>query len=144
MIDRKLLDKVMNAVEAVSLDAYAQVTLHSSGNIKIWLWPIGGSNTILPTEARHRILAVMTTLVGKMEKKQDLSSDIDFVGKTDTLSIRINRVDVCKIVGYKITKKIQPKMIDSGEMEEIVEKKAISDCDIKSGKFSEKDIEVPA
>jgi len=153
MINMEKLLKVVDAMNALP-DMSVTLTLESSGamNVSCWVkeyW----SGAVLTEERRHEVLAILTPLVGKMEKEVN-GTAIGYAGARDDLRINLNRIDKCTIVGYKKVTKRVPKMetrvvkeekeVETGEFEEEEELKPITDCEIRMGKASESDIEVPA
>lgn len=138
-MDYEKIRQLINALEKVSV---VRFYLDVLGNeIRLAIFP---KEYIFSEEERHQIVAAMTPFVGRMEKKQDIGIDIDFHGRSDDLDIRINRVEACKILGYKIERKTRPKMIDSGETEIIESRKTITSCDLEKGRFAMADVEEPA
>lgn len=143
MLDREKLNRVIDAYESIVEISDPDISINAQGEIKLTVWPKSWVRE--PTDdERHTLVNTLTPLVGKMDK-QISGTSIGFAGSADGISVSIYRADVCKVVGYKtkITKK--PKVIEvEDEFVEEEERIAITDCDIKAGKFSEADIEVPA
>jgi len=140
LINREKLNRILTLVESnpnirADLDIQAP-----SGRMRLWIWRINSAP--FNEQERHEVLAQFTPLVGRVDKKRDLG-DIDFVGSCEDLEIRINCAEACTIVGYKIRRKQKPKMVAvEGEYEEDIERVPVTDCDIKSGKYSAEDLEV--
>lgn len=152
MIDREKVAKVMDAVDSISEITRPSFSVNSGGSILISVWPASwGEN--LSDENRHKVLAALTPLVGRLDKKVD-GTTIDYKGSGNDISINIYRIDSCKIVGYKktvarVAKKEmrtveKEEEVETGEYEEEEKLVPITDCQIREGKASESDIEVPA
>lgn len=125
-------------------DADLQIT--SKGLLTLKVFPDGWwmTGNEWPDEKRHKILALLTPFVGKLNKEVD-GTHIGYCGEKDNLYIRLSYVDKCKIVGYKtVTKTVKKEVEREPEYieEEMTEQVPITDCAIREGKFSEDDIEV--
>jgi hypothetical protein len=146
MIDREQVAKFIDALDALQEES-ATLELTQEGKITFRVYPKEWwADKKWSEEKRHQYLSLLTPLVGKLEKKLD-GKNIGYAGDKDNVSIRLNYVDQCKILGYKVaTKTVRKEVEREPEYEEVVEevRTAITDCDIRSGKFSESDIEVTA
>jgi hypothetical protein len=152
MIDREKVSKVMDAMDAISEITRPNFTVNSDGTISMGVWPATWGDN-LSDENRHKILGVLTPLVGRLDKKVD-GTTIDYKGWGNGISISVYRIDSCKIVGYKKTVERVAKKetrvvkkeeeVETGEFEEEEKLVPITDCQIREGKASESDIEVPA
>lgn len=139
MIDRERLTKVADA-----MDALTELGIRSTVDVKteeytwnFWAWcPIGMEENL-----RRKVIAIMTRLVGKMEIQ-----DSNWYGiKEGEIDAMAYQAQACKIVGYKKETKMVKKEIEHETKYEEVEEEVsipVTDCDIKSGKFSLSDIEV--
>lgn len=126
------------------MDALTELKIESSADVKtdadwqVWAWcPVG-----LEEERRRKIIAALTPLVGKM----NLSGE-SWVGEGNGICVRAYQAQACKILGYKtVTKTVRKEIKRDPEYEEVEEEVSvpITDCDVKSGRFTESDIEVPA
>lgn len=140
MIDREKLEKAVQVVESLDdLGIKIDLEIYSDNrNWRFWAWCQEG----MPEDTRRKMIAICTPLVGKMEL-----SGQDWEGSGNGFVVYLNRANACKIVGYKTTvKKVKREIEREPEYEEVEEevKIPITDCDLKAGKFSESDIEVPA
>jgi hypothetical protein len=147
MINREELTKMLDAFEKLENED-AELSITSKGKILLRVYPLNwwSRGSEWPEEKRHSILALLTPFVGKMEKTIE-GTTIGYKGEKDNISIRMNYVDKCKVVGYKIVTKTVKKEVerDPEYVEEEVEQRvAITDCDLRAGKFQEDDIEVRA
>lgn len=147
MIDRSRVEKCLGVMDQLSEES-VDLTIQETGDMSLVVYPKNWwSDAVQWTdEKRHGVLALLTPLVGRLDKKVD-GTTIGYTGEKDGISIRINYADKCKIVGYKTTTKTVRKEIERPtEFEEVEEevRVPITDCDIRSGKFSKDDIEVPA
>lgn len=139
MINRERLEKVAQAI-----DALTEIGIRGTCDIKpenlwsFWAWcPIG-----MEDEKRRKVIAIVTPLVGKMR----LSGE-HWKGKNEAIEVLAYQAQACKIVGYKTQiEKVRKEIEREPEYEEVEEEVRIpiSDCDIKAGKYSEEDVEVPA
>ena len=139
MIDREQLEKVAQAMDAISeLGIQSSCDVKSNYKWSLYAWC---DVNIEATKCR-KLVAIMTPLVGKMTLQ-----DGSWKGEGDAFEVCAYQAQVCKIVGYKIEKKMVKKEIErEPEFEEVEEavKIPITDCDIKQGKFTEADVEVSA
>lgn len=151
MIDREKLSKIVDAMEKLD-DFDVGLSVNGSGRMSLTIYVKGWWSGTRPTEERrHQVLALVTPLVGKMEKEVD-GTDIGYKGQADNLSININRIDKCTILGYKKVTKRVPKTttkmveeeVETGEFEDEEELLPITDCQVRMGQASESDVEVPA
>ena len=146
MIDREKVEKCLAVLDQLP-EEQANIEIHSFGKIEMTVYPkhwyLGGKQW--SDDRRHEVLALCTPLVGRLDKQED-GGNIGYRGEKDDLTVRLNYVDKCKIVGHKTVTKTVKREIKPAEYEEVEEtvEVAISDCDIRTGKFSESDIEVPA
>lgn len=145
MIDRQKINKVLDCVYKYSETENLSISISPSGDISVSIYPKGWWNegTHWSDEKRHEVLASVTPLVGKMEKHIS-DRNIGYSGSKDGISIRLDYINQCKILGYKTIKKTVQKEIERKpeyETEEVEERVAITDCDLRQGKFKESDIE---
>lgn len=139
-MNREQINKILDSFERLPEGIRYYLEIKNSG-LEINIWP-GDWYTPYSDNDRHKVIALLTPFVGKLEKIKTVGTDIDFIGEIEGCKVQINRADVCKIVGYKVTTTAKPKMVATGDIEIIEERQTITDCDIKSGKFSEADITV--
>ena len=147
MIDRDQVEKCLAVLDQISEES-VDVRIYGDGKVELTIYPKNWwLNAIQWTDQkRHEVLALVTPLVGKMEKQVD-GTTIGYTGEKDNLKIRMNYVDKCKIVGYKTVTKTIKKEVEREPEYETTEEEVrvpITDCDIRTGKFSKDDIEVPA
>lgn len=146
MIDRERIEKCLKVIDELSEESI-ELMVSGNGAINLRIYPKGWIyDHKWSDEKRHQVLALVTTLVGKMEKQVD-GINIGYKGDKDNLSIRLNYVDQCKVVGYKTVTKTIRKEIEREpeyETEEVEQRIPITDYDIRTGKFKEDDIEVTA
>lgn len=147
MIDREKINKLLDAMELLA-EEKVSLTIENDGDIGFSVYPKNWwtDGEKWDDAKRHKVLGLVTPFVGKMEKRLN-GTDIGYTGQKDHLTIRLNYVDQCKIVGYKtVTKKVQKEIEKPVEFEEVEETTQIpiTDCEIRQGKFSESDIEIPA
>lgn len=139
MINRERLEKV-----AQTIDTLGEIGIRGTCDIKpdslwsFWAWcPVG-----MEEEKRRKVIAILTPLVGKMHLEGE-----HWKGTNEFIDVMAYQAQACKIIGYKkIVKKVKKEIEREPEYEEVEEEVRIpiSDCDIKAGKYSETDIEVPA
>ena len=146
-LNREKINAVLDVVEQLT-EENLTVSITGNGNIDVRLYPKNwwASGCEWPEEKRHKILAMATPLVGKLNKEVD-GMHIGYRGEKEGISIRMNYVDKCKVMGYKTVTKTVKKEIERDpeyEVEEVEERIPITDCDLRQGKFSEEDIEVKA
>lgn len=144
--------KVIEAVSEANNYCDAQVTFYGDGRINIYASPKNWGST-LEEYARHKVLGLLTPLVGKLSKRNQ-DTQIHYEGADGNTKVEIRRADTCKIVGYKkrirLIAKVEIKTVkkeeevETGEYEEQEELIAITDCQIREGSAHEDDIEVPA
>lgn len=142
MLNRELLNKIFDKTDELEGIVNVDIQIYPGGAILLWVTPRSYFKP-LPEEDRHKILAAFTPFVGKIE----LVSNTDYKGEKDGVTVYLSRAKECKTVGYKIVKKTVRKEIErEPEYEEVEEEvqQPITDCDIKAGRASESDIEVPA
>ena len=147
MIDREKVNKVIDVLERLSEDS-AHAEIQADGSIQLIVFPKNwwASGSPWTDDRRHEVLALCTPLVGRLDK-QESNGNIGYRGEKDGLEVRLNYVEKCKIVGYKtVTKMVKKEIARPPEYEEVEEEErvAITDCDIRTGRFKEDDIEVPA
>ena len=148
MIDREKVEKCLAVLDQIPQEC-AGLEIKADGRLELIVYPKDwlSSSVQWTPERRHEVLALCTPLVGRLEK-QESGGNIGYEGEKDGLLVRLNYVDKCKIVGYKTVTKTVKKEIERPEpeyeTEEVEERVAITDCDIKTGRFKEDDIEVPA
>jgi hypothetical protein len=145
MIDREKLNKVLDAVEALTDPVEATITVTGYGDITINVYPKDFWETGWTEEQRHKNLAAMTPLVGRLEKVVS-GTDIGYKGEANGIFIRLNYVDSCKILGYRTEKKIVRKEVPVEVTYEDVEEEVrvpVTDCEIRSGTATMEDIEIP-
>jgi hypothetical protein len=149
MIDRQKVEKFLTVLDAMGEES-ATFSIKQDGRMELSVYPqdYWRDGKHWSDEKRHKMLTLVTPLVGKMEKYLS-GRDIGYKGETEDTTIRLAYVDQCKILGYKtVTKKVKREIErpDPVEYEEVEEEEriTITDCDLKTGKFSESDIEVPA
>ena len=129
-------ENLKKAIEAKrQVKGYCTVTVEHDWKIKVYAHP--------DSSKVHEAVAALTPLTGRMEKQEGFGS-IDFCGENESFSTKVITLEECKILGYKLKKSSKPVMVESGEMEEVVEREAITDCAIRQGKYTKADIEVPA
>ena len=144
MINREQVEKCLAVMDALP-DDDVELSINSK-IIELKVYPKNWYYAEKPwtDEKRHEVLGIVTPLVGKLDKVVD-GGNIGYKGEKDGLSIRMNYVDKCKIVGYKtVTKTVRKEVEKEPEYvtEEVEQRIAITDCDIRTGKFSQDDIEV--
>jgi hypothetical protein len=147
MINREEVKAVLDVMENLT-DEDVTIEILGTGKIYIRLYPKNwwSHGSEWPEEKRHKILAMVTPLVGKLNKEVD-GTHIGYKGEKGNIAIRMNYVDKCKVLGYKtVTKTVKEEVEREPEYveKEVEERIAITDCDIRQGKFSEDDIEVTA
>lgn len=147
MINREQINKFLDVLEQLP-DDEVTLEIHQSGTIEFKVYPKhwwqAGENWT--EEKRHKVLAICTPLVGKLEKHVE-GRNIGYTGSKDNASVKLCYVDQCKVVGYKTVKKTVKREVERPvEFEEVEEEEtvAITDCDIRQGRYSESDVEVPA
>ena len=149
MINRQKLNKVLNVIERLNNPSEATVTARGDGKIEVAVWPMNwwSDRKYWSADERHKNLAVLTTLVGKLEIIVD-DGKISYKGERDEITIGLYYVGKCKILGYKNIVEMVEREIERKELKyETVEKTRqipITDCDIRMGKFKMEDIEVKA
>lgn len=149
MIDREKIEKAIQALETLqNVDKdYTKLTIRKNDlQFDIYTNDWWKSGTHWTDEERHANLGLLTPLVGKLEKKES-DKNIGYAGEKDGISVNVNYVDQCKILGYKtVTKTVKKEIEREPEYEEVEEEQqiAITDCDIRTGRFKEDDIEVTA
>ena len=141
MIDKTKVSKCVDAMnELIDLNAGLRPDLTiKDGRWTLWVF---GPSEGIPDDKRQKAIAILTPLVGKMQ-----AVGLDWEGSTEEISIYFPHVQLCKVVVYKkIVRKVKKEIEREPEYEEVEEEVQvpISDCDIKAGRFSESDIEVPA
>lgn len=151
MIDREKLNKILDARDSLEGIINVEVTCYASGGFRVWVSKDWGKE--LSEENRHKTLAILTPLVGRMEK-QVSGTDISYSGELGNVNVYLSNVDKCKIVGWKkvvksvaktaVKEVVQEQEVETGDFEEQEELVPITDCEIRMGKASESDIEVPA
>jgi len=140
MIDRQKLEKIVNVIDSLTgLGLRTSCDIKSDSGIwYFWVYCERGMEETL----RRKMIALCTTLVGRMEVTGE-----SWTGEGNGISVYANNAQACKILGYKkVTKMVKEEIAREPQYLE-VEKEVdvpITDCDIKSGKFTEKDIEVRA
>jgi hypothetical protein len=145
MINREQVGKFLDALEVLKNES-ASLQIEQDGMIHMTVYPKEWwSGKKWTDEKRHDVLSLLTPLVGRLDK-QVSGTDIGYSGKKDNVTIHLNYVDQCKILGYKTVTKTVKKEIERPEpveYEEVEEEQriAITDCGIREGKFSESDIE---
>jgi len=147
MINRDDVEKCLIVLEKLANES-ADMTISSSGHIELEIYPKNWYYSAVQwsDEKRHEVLSLVTPLVGRMEKQVD-GTNIGYRGEKEKLTIRMNYVDKCKVLGYKkVTKTVQKEIEREPEYETVEEEiqVPITDCDIRQGKFKEEDIEVEA
>lgn len=146
MIDREKINKFLDAMDQLS-EEDADMTIDENGAVSLQVYPKnwwGGARW--NEEKRHKMLALLTPLVGTLAKYED-GGNIGYRGDKPGVTIRLAFIDKCKILGYRTVTKTVRKEIEREpefETEEVEERIAITDCDVKRGRFKEEDIEVPA
>lgn len=151
MINRELLNAVIDKLDVIGVNNEVSLTMNNDSKDKytigVSIYPRNWwSGYVWTDEERHAALALMTPLVGKLTK-EETNGSIGYEGAADGVTVSLNRVQACKILGYKIVKKTVKKEIEKPvEYEEVEEEEriAITDCDVKQGRASESDVEVPA
>ena len=145
MIDREQVLKLLDVMDALEKESATLEIKPQSVSLRVYPAEWWGSGKQWTDEQRHQYLALVTPLVGKMEKVAD-SGNIGYYGKKENLEIKLNYVDKCKVIGYKTVKKTVEREIVPAEYETVIEEfqEPITDCDVRSGKESPDDIEVPA
>lgn len=144
MINREKLNRIVDALEQIDdkLDGY--FTVYKNGSIYMTVDPKSFGD-VLTEDLRHRTLAMLTPIVGKMEKTELYNGNIGYRGASEAIIVTLNHAEACKIIGYKVVSKRKPKLVEvPGEFEETKERVAITDCDIKQGRTKEEELEVPA
>ena len=146
MIDREKIGKFLDIMEYL-LEEDATLSIRQDGKLTLNVYPKNWwSGNFWDENKRHKMLGLITPLVGKLEKQID-GRNIGYSGESEGISIRLSYIDKCKIVGYKTVKKTVREEIEREpeyEEKEVEEQVAITDCEIRQGKYSEDDIEVPA
>ena len=151
MINKELLLRCIDAIAALSSEDDVTLTLKNNKPINLTVYP---KDWWTEDEVnRRRILSVLTPLVRSMNKEVD-GTNIHYRGTIEGLEVQLRYAGSCKIVGYKKkTTYVQKKEVrivekeeevETGETEEQEELVPITDCEIRMGKASESDIEVPA
>jgi hypothetical protein len=127
---KEALGKAITAKE--SFPEYSTITINNNWEIDVY---------VHPSESHvHLAVAAFTKLIGKLEKRQEsYGTAFEFTGSNDNVNVRIITPEQCKIVGYKIEKRIKNVVVQSNEIEEV--KTPVTDCDIKSGKVKIGDFE---
>lgn len=145
MLDREKINKFLNAMDNMP-EEDASLSIQE-GKISLQVFPKNWwSGARWKEEKRHKMLALLTPLVGKLEKEED-GGNIGYRGESEGVSIRLAYIEKCKILGYKTVKKTVKKEIEREpeyETEEVEERVAITDCDVKQGRYKEEEIEVTA
>lgn len=142
LIDRDKLNKILDARDSLERIASVDIEIYPGGDFRLWVTPM---TYLAPMseEERHKVLAALTPLVGKIERKDET----DYQGTGNGITVDLHRATTCKILGYKtVTKKFR-KEIERQPEYEVVEEEvrvAITDCDVKAGRAKEDEIEVPA
>lgn len=142
MIDRVQLNKILDARDALEGVVKVDIQIYPEGNFRLWVTSEKSWETFAE-DARHKALAVLTPLVGKIEH----FSDTDWRGEANDTTVYLSNASACKIVGYKKEKRVVQKEIEKPKEYEEVEEEvqvAITDCDIKQGRATADQIEVPA
>lgn len=144
MIDRNQIRLFLDVLERLQ-EEDAKVTIDQGGKIDLTVYPkeYWRDGQHWGDEKRHEMLALITPLVGRLDKHVD-GRNIGYRGEKENVTIRLAYVDQCRILGYKTVTKTVKKEIDRvPEYEEVEEEQrvAITDCDIRQGKYSENDIE---
>lgn len=148
MIDREKVEKCLAVLDQIPEES-AELRVGAKGGIELTIYPKNWWSSAIQwtSERRHEVLALCTPLVGRLDKEEG-GGNIGYKGEKDGLTVRLNYVDKCKIVGYKTVTKTVKKEIERPEpeyeTEEVEERIAITDCDIRTGKFKRDDIEVTA
>lgn len=140
MIDREKLGEMLDAADSLEDILNTDITVYSGGSFRLWVSPKSYSEN-LTEEQRHRALAILTPLVGKMTR----SNETDYTGAGNNCSVYLNRASECKILGYKkVTKTVQKEIERPVEYEEVEEEvnEPITDCDIKAGRATVDEIEI--
>lgn len=140
MIDRNKVEKGVKVLEALlELEIKTDLEIYTDHrDWRLWAWCPDG----MPEDVRRKAIAIVTPLVGKTE----LSGN-DWQGDGNGFVVYLNRANACKILGYKKETKLVKKEIQKEPEYKEVEEEVqipITDCDVKNGKFSKEDIEVPA
>lgn len=139
MIDRTKLEKIANV-----MDELEKFGIRSSCDVKsdsvwnLWAWCSRG----MEEEKTRQIIAVLTPLVGKMTRNGE-----SWYGIGDGIDVTAYQASACRILGHKkVIKTVKKEVERDPEYVEVEEEVLvpITDCDIKAGKFSKDDIEVPA
>ena len=146
MIDREKLMKCVDAMEAVELlglGAFISI-YQQAGSVELTVYPT--TSGFPPSDdCKHKVLAILTPIVGRMDKLAIWENNLGYRGEKDRVKVTFSQAEACKIMGYKTVKTVRPKMVEvPGEIEEEETTVTITDCDLKSGRFTEKDIEVAA
>ena len=147
MIDREKVNKFLDVMDQLA-DEEVSLEITQDGKIDLRVYPKYWyfSGKQWSDDRRHEVLALCTPLVGRLNKEVS-GTTIGYHGEKDDARVRLNYVDQCKIMGYKTVTKTVQKEVERPveyETEEVEERVTITDCDIRTGKFSESDIEVPA
>lgn len=147
MIDREKLTSILDRLDAIdSIEKELTLTINPT-SFEISIFPKGWwSGKIFDEDDRHKIVGALTPLVGKLEKETS-DGNISYAGEFNGISVSISRADKCKILGYRKVKRTVKKEIEKPvEYQEVEEEVRIpiTDCDIRSGKATKDQIEVPA
>jgi hypothetical protein len=139
MLNRDRLEKVAQAMDDLQeIGIWTSCDLKSDSAWSFWAWCEAG----MEEEKRRKVIAIMTRLVGKMM----LSGD-HWKGNGNGIDALAYQAQACKILGHKrVTKMVKKEVEREPEYEEVEQEflEPITDCDIKAGRYSEEDIEVPA
>ncbi len=145
-MNRQKLDQILDVKESLEGIVEVEVTIYPSGRLRVWASPPSYYEK-LTEEQRHKVIAALTPLTGKMEVELH-ERDKWWKGETKDVNVTFYRADECKIIGYRKVKKTVKKevIIKEAEIEyETVEEEVdepITDCDVRTGKSMEDDIEV--
>lgn len=144
MIDREKVEQCLKILDQLPEES-ADIHVYANGSIDIKIYPKNWymDGNAWSDEKRHQVLSLVTPLFGKLEKHVS-GRDIGYTGKKDNVSITMQYVDKCKILGYKTVTKTVKKEVEREpeyQEEEVEERIPITDCDIRAGKYSEDDIE---
>lgn len=123
------LEKAIRACKALEKATYLQLTISYSGDIEVLAYPDNNE------EEKRELVNGLTHLVGTL-KKQVSGSEISMVGEKDGLSVRIPAYDKCEIVGY--VEEEVPETVTTGHM--VKRQIPVSDCELKQGKYSGKQV----
>lgn len=146
MINREKVAQFLDVMDQLTEES-ADFKIDQDGKFELVVYPQGWwSGKFWSEEKRHRLLALITPLIGKLEKVVD-GRNIGYRGNNETTSIRLSYIDQCKILGYRtVTKTVRKEVEREPEYEEVEEETrvAITDCDIRAGKATEDQIEIRA